>query len=70
MAIPWETLVPFAAFLAMALGSWTILTFFADRPVDAERRLKRLMSASAADRGGAAMARPISTRCGATSTDA
>lgn len=40
----WETLVPFAVFLAITLGVWGFLTLMADRrPSTAEERLKRVL---------------------------
>lgn len=44
MMFSWELLVPFAAFLAITLGVWGVLTAFADRPSSAEERLKRVLN--------------------------
>lgn len=55
MTIAWEQYVPYIAFLAMALGTWSVLTMFADRPTDMEERLKRIMNQSARPQGAAAL---------------
>lgn len=44
MNLDTETLLPFAVFLGMTLGTWALMTVFADRPVDTEERLRRVMN--------------------------
>ena len=39
-----ETLVPLAVFLAITLGVWAVMSMVADRPVNAEERLKRVLN--------------------------
>jgi tight adherence protein C len=48
MSLSVETLIPFAVFLAMTLGAWSVLGLFAERPKTAEERLRRLLDPSAA----------------------
>jgi len=45
--LPLDTLVPIAVFLAMTLGAWAVMTIIADRPVNAEERLKRVLNPTA-----------------------
>ena len=40
-------LVPLAVFVAMTLAVWVVMTIVADRPVNAEERLKRVLNPSA-----------------------
>jgi tight adherence protein C len=44
MVLSLENLVPIAVFLAITLGCWALMTYFADRPVNAEERLKRVLN--------------------------
>ena len=39
-----QTLVPIAVFLAMTLAVWAVMSMVADRPVNAEERLKRVLN--------------------------
>ena len=39
-----QTLVPIAVFLAMTLAVWAVMSIVADRPVNAEERLKRVLN--------------------------
>ncbi len=41
------TLIPLGAFLAITLGVWSVLSIIADRPVNAEERLRKLMNPNA-----------------------
>lgn len=43
ISLSWETLVPISAFLAITLGVWGVLSAMADRPSNAEERLKRVL---------------------------
>jgi len=52
-----QTLVPIAVFLAMTLGAWVVMTLIADRPVNAEERLKRVLNPNARRPDAAALAR-------------
>ena len=38
----WDTIIPFSVFLAITLGVWELLSAIADRPVNAEERLRRV----------------------------
>ncbi len=42
-----ETLIPLGVFLAMTLGVWVVMSSIADRPVNAEERLKRVLNPTA-----------------------
>src|SRR5438270_13705398 len=42
-----DTLIPIAVFLAMTLGAWAVMSVVADRPVNAEERLKRVLNPTA-----------------------
>ena len=44
MIVSLETIVPIAAFIAIALGAWAVMSMVADRPVNAEERLKRVLN--------------------------
>ena len=44
MMLTWDTVTPFAVFLAITLGAWLVMTLVADRPVSAEDRLKRVLN--------------------------
>lgn len=52
-----DTLVPLAVFLAMTLGAWAVMTMIADRPVNAEERLKRVLNPAARRPDAQAVAR-------------
>jgi tight adherence protein C len=47
MKMTLETLVPLGVFLAMTLGVWVVMSLIADRPVNAEERLKRVLNPTA-----------------------
>src|SRR4051812_3983727 len=47
MMLTWDTITPFAVFLAITLGAWFVMTLVADRPVTAEDRLKRVLDPAA-----------------------
>ncbi|MCA1686071.1 MAG: type II secretion system F family protein [Planctomycetia bacterium] len=47
MLFTMDTIVPVGVFLAMTLGVWAVLSIVADRPVNAEERLKRVLNPSA-----------------------
>jgi tight adherence protein C len=53
----WATLIPIAAFLAITLGVWAVLSIVADRPINSDERLKRLLNPNAARPDASAMAR-------------
>ena len=44
LSLSWANLVPFAVFLAITLGTWAVLSAVADRPVNAEERLRRVLN--------------------------
>ena len=44
MLLTVDTLVPIGVFLAMTLGTWVLMSVVADRPVNAEERLKRVLN--------------------------
>jgi tight adherence protein C len=43
-----SSVIPLAAFLAITLGVWAVLSIIADRPIKTEERLKRLLNPNAA----------------------
>jgi tight adherence protein C len=43
-----SSVIPLAAFLAITLGVWSVLSIIADRPIKTEERLKRLLNPNAA----------------------
>jgi tight adherence protein C len=47
MLLTLDTIVPLAAFLAITLGVWAMMSIIAGRPVNAEERLKRVLNPSA-----------------------
>jgi tight adherence protein C len=47
MFLTWNNLIPLAVFLSITLGVWVILTAFANRPVTAEDRLRRVLNPNA-----------------------
>jgi len=53
MTMNLETVMPFAVFLAMTLGAWSLLGLFGKRPGSAEDRLRRLLDPRAAAAGEA-----------------
>ena len=52
-----QTLVPIAVFLTMTLGVWAVMSIMADRPVNAEERLKRVLNPNARRPDSASLAR-------------
>jgi tight adherence protein C len=57
MSLTWSTLVPLAAFFAMTLAVWAMLSLIADRPINADERLKRVLNPGAARPDASAPAR-------------
>jgi len=57
MALNVETIMPFAVFLAMTLGAWSVLGLAAGRPKSAEDRLRRLVDPRAGAAGEANQAK-------------
>jgi tight adherence protein C len=47
MLITWEAIIPPAVFFVISIGIWVALSLFADRPVSAEERLKRVLNPNA-----------------------
>lgn len=43
ISLTWDTFVPISVFLAITLGVWGLLSVVADRPSNAEERLKRVL---------------------------
>ena len=57
MLLTMDTIVPIAAFVAVMLGVWGIMSLIADRPMNAEERLKRVLDPNARRTGDATAAR-------------
>jgi tight adherence protein C len=57
MLLTGSTLVPLAAFFAMTLGVWAMLSMIADRPLNADERLKRVLNPNAARPDASALSR-------------
>jgi tight adherence protein C len=57
MFVTWSTFVPLAAFFAITLGVWAMLSLIADRPINADERLKRVLNPNAARSDAGALAR-------------
>src|SRR5215472_15971615 len=57
MSLTWSTVVPLAAFLAITLGVWAMLSVIADRPINADERLKRVLNPNAARPDASPLAR-------------
>src|SRR5512142_1108774 len=57
MFLSWDNLIPLAAFLAITLGVWAVLSLLADRPTTAEGRLRRLLNPNAPGFDSSALAR-------------
>src|SRR4051812_39911056 len=55
--IPLTTVIPVAAFLAITMAVWAVLSIVADRPVNSEERLKRVLNPTAARPDASTMAR-------------
>jgi tight adherence protein C len=47
MVMSLESMIPLGAFFAIALGVWGVMSMVADRPVNAEERLKRVLNPTA-----------------------
>jgi tight adherence protein C len=47
MFLTLDTMIAFAVFLAMTMGAWAVMSMIADRPVNAEERLKRVLNPTA-----------------------
>src|SRR5436305_12263109 len=52
-----STVIPLATFFAITLGVWVVLSIVADRPINSEERLKRVLNPTAARPDASAMAR-------------
>src|SRR5271169_2422020 len=48
MTLGLSTFIPLAVFFAITLGVWAALTFVADRPINADERLRRVLNPNAA----------------------
>jgi tight adherence protein C len=57
MPLTWSTVVPLAAFLAITLGVWAMLSLIADRPINADERLRRVLNPNAARPDASALSR-------------
>jgi tight adherence protein C len=57
MIFTMDTIVPVAAFLAVMLGVWGVMSLIAGRPVDAEERLRRVLDPNARRPSAANLAR-------------
>jgi tight adherence protein C len=57
MSLTWSTIVPLAAFFAITLGVWAMLSLIADRPINGDERLKRVLNPNAARPDASALAR-------------
>src|SRR5271168_1581967 len=57
MTLSLSTFIPLAVFFAITLGVWAALTFFADRPINADERLKRVLNPNAARPDSSVLAR-------------
>src|SRR3954451_7755695 len=55
--IPLTTVIPLATFLAITMAVWAVLSIVADRPINSEERLKRVLNPTAARPDASAMAR-------------
>jgi tight adherence protein C len=53
----WASFIPLAVFFAITLAVWAALSLVADRPVNAEERLKRVLNPNAARPDASAMSR-------------
>jgi tight adherence protein C len=57
MLLTLDTIIPLAVFLAMTLGVWAVMSIIADRPVNPEERLKRVLNPSVRRSDAALVAR-------------
>jgi tight adherence protein C len=57
MTLGLSTFVPVAVFFAITLGVWAALSFVADRPINADERLKRVLNPNAARPDSSALSR-------------
>src|SRR3954451_17319636 len=55
--IPLTTVIPLATFLAITMAVWAVLSIVADRPINSEERLKRVLNPTAARPDASALAR-------------
>src|ERR1700750_925002 len=55
--LTWTTAISVAAFFAITLGVWVVLSLISDRPVNSEERLRRVLNPNAARPNASAMAR-------------
>src|SRR5262245_29044832 len=42
--LTWSIIIPIAAFFAITLGVWAVLSLVADRPINADERLQRVLN--------------------------
>jgi tight adherence protein C len=55
--LSWLTIIPLASFLAITLAVWAVLSIVADRPVNTEERLRRVLNPNAARPDASALSR-------------
>src|SRR4051812_27127888 len=55
--LTWYTLIPLASFFAITLGVWAFLSIIADRPVNSEERLRRVLNPGVARPDASVLAR-------------
>jgi tight adherence protein C len=53
----WASLIPLAAFFAITLAVWAVLSVVADRPINSEERLRRVLNPNAARPDASALSR-------------
>src|SRR5260370_20061100 len=53
----WASLIPLAAFFAITLAVWAVLSVVADRPINSEERLRRGLNPNAARPHASALSR-------------
>src|SRR6478736_3902471 len=57
MMLGWQFLVPLSVFLAITLGVWGVLSAVADRPENADERLRRVLNQNAPKLDNSSLAR-------------
>ena len=57
MTLSLSTFIPLAVFFAITLGVWAALSLVADRPINADERLKRVLNPNAARPDSSALSR-------------
>src|SRR3954463_11942118 len=55
--LSWSTVIPLAAFFAITLAVWALLSIVADRPINPEERLKRMLNPNAERPDSSSLAR-------------